>query len=368
MEEQPEQLKDIIHVDCPSCGAEMNYDPGQQQLLCGHCGTTRALPTGNDLIIERSFSESMELGEEVMGFGVEAKVFHCNNCGAETAVKKETVNFECPFCASTNVNEEARRTRVIRPSGILPFKIARSKALEAFRTWIKKGLFAPSKLKRLAKLEKIHSVYLPFWTYDAETRSQWSAMAGHYYYTTETYTDSNGNTRTRQVRHTRWVPANGYYERFFDDVLVLGSHGLSQKFTERIFPFHLEALVNYDSRYILGHESEVYQRDVNRGFEVAEEIMDDYIRSAIIREIPGDTYKNLHINTHKGNLTFKHILLPIWIAAYRYNKKVYKFLVNGQTGKISGKKPVSIGKVIIAILLGLGLALGIAYLAGAFEM
>ncbi|HHG84265.1 MAG TPA: hypothetical protein ENJ82_05895 [Bacteroidetes bacterium] len=367
MEEQIENLEQIIHIDCQSCGAEMVYDPEKQELLCDHCGDTQALPRGNELVVERSFSEAMQLGAESLGFGMETKVFHCNNCGAETAVKTVEVSFECPFCTSTNINEEARATRVIRPSGVLPFKVPRKDALAAFRIWIKKGLFAPRKLKRLAKLEKIHSVYLPFWTYDAETRSQWSAMAGHYYYVTETYTDSNGNVNTRQVRKTRWVSASGYYEHFFDDVLVLGSHGLNQDFAEKVFPFKLNEVVNYDSRYILGHESEVYQRDVNRGFEVAEDKMDSHIRSAIIREIPGDTYRSLNINTHKSGLTFKHLLLPIWIAAYRYRKKVYRFLVNGQTGKISGKKPVSVGKVILAILLGLAVIVAVAYFAGVFD-
>jgi predicted RNA-binding Zn-ribbon protein involved in translation (DUF1610 family) len=349
MSEQPEKLKEIVHVDCNACGSEMVYDPAKQMMLCNHCGNSQGMPKDSDRVVEHSYSECLDLDSQETGFGTESKVFHCNNCGAETAVSPETVNFECPFCASTNVNEEAQAQRVIRPAGILPFKISRQVALEKFRVWIKKGFFSPSKLKRLARLEKIHSVYLPFWTYDADTRSQWTALSGHHYYVTETSTNSKGETQTKQVQKTRWVPAGGYYARHFDDVLVLGSHGLTQQFSERIFPFNLEEVVNYDSRFILGHESEIYQKDVNEGLQVAEGIMDSEIRSAVVRQIPGDTYKNLNINTHKSGVTFKHILLPIWIAAYKFNNKVYKFLVNGQTGKISGKKPISVGKVILVI-------------------
>lgn len=349
MSEQPEELKNIVHVDCNACGSEMVYDPDKQMMQCNHCGNTQDVPRDADLVVEHSYSECLDLAQEPQGFGTESKVFHCNNCGAETAVAPDTVNFECPFCASTNVNEEAQAQRVIRPAGILPFKISKKVALEKFRGWIKKGFFAPSKLKRLAKLDKIHSVYLPFWTYDADTRSQWTALAGHHYYVTETYSDSNGESKTRQVQKTRWVPASGFYSHHFDDVLVLGSHGLTQQFSERIFPFNLEEVVNYDSRFILGHESEIYQRDVNEGLVVAEGIMDSEIRTAVVRQIPGDTYKNLNINTHKSGVTFKHILLPIWIAAYKFNNKVYKFLVNGQTGKISGKKPVAVWKIIALI-------------------
>ncbi|MEM6273160.1 MAG: hypothetical protein AAF998_27360, partial [Bacteroidota bacterium] len=269
-EQQPENLDQIVHVDCNACGSEMVYDPGKQLMLCHHCGNTQDLPKASDRVIERSISEAMQLEQTALGFGADTKVFHCNSCGAETAVNLETVTFECPFCSSTNVNEEAQETRVVRPSGVLPFKISRPQALEKFRTWIKKGFFAPSKLKKLAKLDKIHSVYLPFWTYDADTASQWTAMSGRYYYETQTYTDNEGNVKTRQVQKTRWYPSSGYYQHHFNDVLVLGSHGLTQNFAEKIFPFELAEVLNYDARYILGHESEVYQKDVQEGYGVAD--------------------------------------------------------------------------------------------------
>lgn len=355
----PESLERVVNVPCNACGSEMTYDPGVQMLLCGHCGNKKDLPREVDMVIERSFSGAVHLADKRMGFDLEAKVFHCNNCGANTAVDPDQVRFTCPFCSSENVNEEAHESRVIRPSGILPFKITRQNALDKFKGWLKKGWFRPNSLSRLARLEGIRSVYLPFWTYDADTRSNWTAMSGYYYYVTESYTDSEGNRQTRQVRKTRWVPSSGYYEQRFDDVLILGSHGLTQEFTQRIFPFEMEGVVNYDTRYMLGHESEVYQKDVKEGFEVADKIMDHTIRQQISSRVPGDTHRNLSIHTQKDHITFKHLLLPIWIAAYQYRKKVYRFLVNGQTGKISGKKPIAWWKVIALILFLAGVGVGL---------
>lgn len=359
--ESQENLERIVNVPCSACGGEMTYDPGKQLLLCGNCGNTRDIPRAADGVQERSFADAARLADRPTGFAVASKVFHCNGCGANTSVDPDQVSFNCPFCGSTNVNAEAHEARVIRPSGILPFKVTKQSALEKFKTWIGKGFFAPGNLKRLAKLDLIRSVYLPFWTYDADTFSEWQAEAGYYYYTTEHYTDSNGNSHTRQVRHTRWEWVSGYHDKSFDDVLVLGSSGLEQNFVDDIFPFELQEVVNFDGRFILGHESEVYQRDVQAGYEVAEDIMDGIIETEITRRIPGDTHRGLRVSTQRSNITFKHLLLPIWIAAYTYNAKVYRFLVNGQTGKISGKKPVAVWKIVVLVLVILAAIAGIYF-------
>lgn len=362
MEEQQE-LERIVNVPCKACGGEMVYDPGQQNLLCKNCGTVKDLPRDKDMVVERSFSEALHSPDQAMGFDVPSKVFHCNGCGANTAVEHSQVAFQCPFCGSTNVNPEAHEAKVIRPAAILPFKVTQQSALEKFKVWIGKGFFAPGNLKRLAQLDKIRSVYLPFWTYDAETFSDWSAESGYYYYTTETYTDSQGNTQTKQVRHTRWVSTGGYHQKQFDDVLVLGSTALDQGTIDKVQPFGMADLVNYDGRFILGHESEVYQKDVEEGFASAENIMDASIRSEISSTVPGDTHRNLRVRTQKSNITFKHILLPIWIAAYTYKGKVFRFVVNGQTGAIGGKKPTSFWKVALVVLLAAAVIGAIVYFA-----
>lgn len=352
----------VVNVPCNACGAEMTYSPKLQKLECTHCGNTQELPNASDMVVEQSFTEGVDMNRYEKGLGTETKVFHCNGCGSETAVGPDTVAFECPFCGSTNVNQEAHDSKVIKPSGILPFKIDKKNALGKFKAWIKKGLFTPNDLKKKAALDKINGVYVPYWTYDAMTYSQWFAEAGYHYYVTETYTDSEGNTQTRQVQRTNWVPANGYYQHLFDDVLVVGSNGVQQGMADQIAPFAMGEVVNYDPKYILGLASEVYQKDIMQGFQVAEGKMDAHIRSACGNMVPGDTYRNLRVNTKKDQITFKHLLLPLWIAAYKYKNKAFQFLVNGQSGKIAGKKPVSAGKVAIAIILGLIVIGGIIYL------
>lgn len=354
-------MEHVINVPCKTCGSEMVYSPEKKQLECKHCGATREILTDNDLVIETPFSEAIDLGDQPHGLGAATKVFHCKGCGSDTAVPPTQVEFACPFCGSTNVNADAHELQTVRPQGILPFVVGNEASMNKFKEWIGKGFFTPGALKRLASLKKLHGVYIPFWTFDADTSSSWTAMAGYYYYESQTYTE-NGKTMTRQVRKTRWVPASGYYEHSFDDVLVVASHGVSQKSAEWVYPYDLKQVVNYDSQFILGLSSEVYQIGPQEGFNTGEKIMDAHIWDACRRAIPGDTHRDLHVNTRKSNIHFKHILLPLWVSAYQFRGKTYQFLINGQTGKIAGQKPVSVGKVLLVIGAAAAIGFGIWYL------
>lgn len=345
------QLQRIAQFKCPNCGsADVGYSAEIKKLQCTHCKHTWEIASSRDRIVERRLGDGFVIEELPKGLGLESHFVHCEACGADTSVPKEQVNVSCPFCGSTAVNDAAIETRMIQPEGVLPFTYPHKAALKSFQSWISEGWFHPKDLSALAQLDKIKGVYLPFWTYDAFTESSWSAEAGYFYYENESYSDANGNTQTRQVQKTNWIPAGGYYEQFFDDVLVIASKGVSQADIISIYPFPLEEVVNYDSQYLLGWDCEVYQKDVKEGFETADKYMDNVIREECSKRIPGDTSRKLLVSTRKHDLKFKHILLPIWIAAYTYNGKVYQFIVNGNSGKIHGEKPYSPWKIALAVM------------------
>jgi len=353
--EDKSKIQGIVRNPCSQCGSEAIYSAKAQKLVCGHCGHEEPLILKNDKIIEKSYSENIVSDGHDTGMGKEHKNFHCKSCGSVTMVDASRVVIDCPFCGSSQVNEEAYSKTIIKPEGIIPFVVDKNTAYQTFKEWIGNGWFRPNRLKNVTTLEKIHGVYVPFWTYDAMTESTWWAEAGYYYYETEYYTDENGNTQSRQVQKIRWIPVSGNYDEFFDDVTVIGSKGISQARVQQIYPYDFTKLINYDPRILVGWESELYGIDVHKGFEIAERIMDDYIRNACAKQIPGDTYRFLEVNTHKYNITYKHLLLPVWIAAYKYNNKVFQVIVNGQTGKISGEKPLSWTKIILFILFILAL-------------
>jgi len=175
--------------------------------------------------------------------------------------------------------------------------------------------------------------------------------------------DSDGRRRPQQkrVRKTRWSFTSGVFRHFFDDVLVCASKTDSKNLIKRLEPFHLKELVEYKNEYLSGFMAEKYSIGLDQGFNEAKSIIRSELHRMIRNHIIADEVRNLRIQTSFSNVTFKHILLPIWISAYRYRDKVYKFLVNGQTGEVKGEAPVSALKVLLLILAGLIVA-GVIYL------
>ncbi|WP_109699165.1 hypothetical protein [Chitinophaga deserti] len=344
-----DQHNSLLLFPCPGCNSQLYFSPKLQLLQCEHCGTQVGIDKAADQIKENHLRQQLQTGEDT-AITIEQQVYKCNRCGSQSVFLSETPTFTCSFCNYEAVNPEAYKTRVIQPSGIIPFKVDKQQSLDIFKTWIGKGWWAPGDLKAIARHNTLHGIYLPFWTYDAQTHSSWSGYGGRYYYETEHYTDSNGRRQSRTVQRTEWIYRSGTFDHFFDDILIGGATELTQKEYESVFPYQLEALVNFEAQYLSGWQADVYDIAVHDGYEKAETVMDNFIEEACAGLCRIDTYKDLEVNTSYSNQTYKHILLPIWLCTYVYKNKSYHFLVNGQTGKVHGKKPVSTGKVVMVIL------------------
>lgn len=353
----------LLLYPCPGCGSQLIFNAQKQAMECTHCGNQVTIEHNADLVKENSLKQQMMAGASDSAVAVEQLVYKCNRCGTQTSYSSETPTFICPSCKYEVVNPVAYKTRVIQPSGLIPFIIDRQQSVSIFKTWIGKGFWAPRDLDQFARQDALHGAYLPFWTYDAQTDSHWTGYGGRYYYETEYYTDSEGKRQSRQVQRTEWIYRSGNFDHFFDDILIGGFNELTQAEYESVFPFNLEALVNYDNQYLSGWKADVYDIAVNDGYAKAEDIMEHYIHDACANACRIDTYRDLQVDTDYSNQTYKHILLPVWICTYLYKSKQYHFLINGQTGKIHGKKPVSSGKVVLAVLLALIVIAVIIYFA-----
>ena len=357
--------QDISRYPCEKCGAQLNFEPGTTALRCPYCGhvTPIAPPTTvvEELDIHAYFDQAnLNLEEE------HSKIVHCNQCAAEFSILPTEVTQSCPFCGSNVVVETPPQNRIM-PNGVMAFRIPSKEARAKVGDWLGSRFWAPNDLKKLALKEgQLAGMYVPFWTYDSDTTTDYTGQRGEYYYVTETYTDyENGRpvTRTRQVRHTRWYPASGTVFVQFDDLLVLGSSVIPEQYSRRLQTWDLPAIVPYDPKYLVGFRTLRYDRDLANGWAVAQDMMEPEINMAIRHDIGGDEQVINSKTTAYSEVTFKHVLLPVWVGGYRYRGKSFRFLVNGQTGEIQGEAPISAWKVALAVLLGLIIIGIIAYFA-----
>ncbi len=350
-------------IKCKDCGANLKFKPGTHALNCEYCGTNNVIETEKTEIIENDYNTYID--NSVANDETQAiSTVKCAQCGAATTLPPNVTSCTCPYCDTPLVIKDASNTTIIKPKYILPFKVERNKAKDEFVKWVGSLWFAPNKLKEYAanSAEKLNGVYMPYWTYDSQTHSQYQGARGEYYYVTQTYTDSNGNTQTRQVRHTNWYTASGQVDENFDDLLICASHSLPEKLVKNLDPWDLPELVAFDPRFLSGFVTESYQVQLKEGFEQAKHIMNNRIESLVRQDIGGDEQRVHAVNTDYNAITFKHILLPLWISAYKYDNKVYRFTINARTGEVQGERPYSAIKIILFVLMVIAIVGGMVFL------
>jgi hypothetical protein len=255
----------------------------------------------------------------------------------------------------------------VAPESLLPFSASLSQATDAVKKWLSSRWFAPNALKKLAYQESIEGIYLPFWTYDAHTVSHYVGQRGEYYYDTETYieTDQQGNrvTRTRQVRRIRWYPTSGTVSRWHDDILIPATKSVSHSRLDSLAPWDLPQLKPYDPAFLSGFKAQRYQVDLPEGFESAKIIMGRIIEQDVRADIGGDEQRIDDIATSYSAITFKHLLLPVYLAAYRFRQKIYQVMVNARTCEVQGDRPYSFWKIAFFVLFLIAVAAVVAYFA-----
>ncbi|HSP16884.1 MAG TPA: zinc ribbon domain-containing protein [Thermoanaerobaculia bacterium] len=344
---------------CESCGADVRWDPGALMLKCPYCGHQKAIATPQGRIEEHSVDAALRAPRD-LGWGAERKVIICKKCGAHTTLDPHIAASSCAFCGTAAVVDAPPNPNVVRPEGLLAFKIARTTAIGQFRSWLASLWLRPNDLSSKSRLTTMQGVYVPFWTFDAATNSRWTADAGYHYYESVTVYE-NGRQVERQEQRTRWEPASGNLTKFFDDIPIPASNGMPPYLAKDIEPFPTAELTPYDPAFLSGFLAEENAIDLPEALQSAKKRMSNEIRSECISQIPGDTYRDLVVDTTFSALAYKNALLPIWIAAYEYGSKAYRYIVNGVTGKAAGTAPFSWVKVTLLTMAILAIVLVVMY-------
>jgi DNA-directed RNA polymerase subunit RPC12/RpoP len=352
---------------CKNCGARLDFDPSERALKCPYCGHVEEIAPSNTKIVEHDYAQALAKVQMDTGtIAGRSSEVRCPGCGAQVLLEDNVETEKCPFCATHLENvPRTSAAAMICPESLLPFHATQREAIDKFNGWIKTRWFAPNNLKQLANLGQLSGVYMPFWTYDSMTYTHYTGQRGDDYWETEYYTDSQGHRQSRQVVRTRWTYVSGEVDHFFDDVLVCASKSLPRNEVDALEPWDLGHLEGFRGEFLSGFRTERYVVSLGDGFGIAQQIMDVQIRRLCCQNIGGDHQQLSSVQTQHVGVTFKHILLPMWLAVYRYQNKMFRILVNARTGEVFGERPYSWVKIMFAVLAGIVVLLIILAIAHA---
>lgn len=345
---------------CEGCGADLHFEIGQQQLKCPYCGYVKNLEFDSDAVVAEQDVEAMierlaELRQKGVQDEQQTSEVRCAACGGQVVFTGALTSTECPYCAAPiqreNIHTSEQRVPV---DGVLPFLIDQSHAAEQLRQWVKSLWFAPNEFKQKGVDGRFQGVYEPYWTFDFETFTRYDGQRGDHYYVTV----GSGKDERRE-RRTRWSYSSGSFHRFFDDIMCFASTGLPTWITQALEPWPLDQCKPFNQQLLAGFLARTYDIVLEDGLQEARNRAEAELTSDVRRRIGGDEQRIEHQRTQYNAMTYKHLLLPLWLLVYRYQGKVYRIAINGGTGEVQGERPYSAWKIFFAVLLGILVAGGI---------
>lgn len=330
-------MAELLEIPCKNCGSSLKYKPNTHHLVCESCGTVNEIEQKDVEIVEIDFEEYINETKKDESNYVEEIVIDCPSCGAQSTFNDNETAGSCDFCGTPLVAKDGHPHKQLKPEYLLPFRFHKEAAVKCFQRWVKSRYFLPKELKKAGgKAENLHGVYIPFWTFDAKTITDYEGKKG---------------TTNRENNSTKWRNVSGRVDLDFDDILIPAINSIPRKKVDKLEPWKFDRLVQHDNKYISGFKAQHYSTDLEDGYKEAKSHMYSEINWEIKRDIGGDKQRIEWSRTDIHNVTFKHILLPIWICNYRFNDKVYQVVINGDSGKVKGERPISWKKVILLALL-----------------
>jgi hypothetical protein len=282
--------------------------------------------------------------------------FACGQCGAGLAfagVRTET----CPYCASPNFVERPPAAGQPEPAFVVTFVGDAEVARRALDRWLgSRTIFAESALRR-ARVEDLRGIYVPAYLYSAVAHTSYHAQIGENYTETETYTvtgpDGKAETRTRTVTRTEYRPLSGTHISYVTDVVVSASRGLSDRELGRVEPFDMKLIRRFDPALVVGWIAEEFSRPADECERASRTEAVDHVGDKLRQFMPGDSYSDLTWRTTVSWESCDPVLVPVWVLALRYRdgKDPLRVVINGQTGKVTGKVPLAAWKIALAIVL-----------------
>jgi len=340
---------------CTACGGELEFDIAAQRLKCPHCGVEQdIIEDAGRVVAEQDLQAALHALQTGMLSRSDQliegeKEIVCQNCGGHTTFVGSLTATRCPYCATPIQRDDIQDAPTrLAVDGVLPFQVDEKAAEESIQKWIHSRWFAPNAFKKYYETGSFTSIYTAYFTYDADTVSQYTGRRG------DTYTTGTGDNKRTE---TRWRHVNGQVANLFDDMTVLANDGLDRKKVTALEPWPTELTKAYSAEYKAGHLARTYDHDVQECFGEARGRMENEIRSTVRRDIGGDKQEIHQLHTQWRGLTYKHLLLPVWLLTVIFEGRPFQVFINGVTGEVQGQRPWSKLKIAIAVVVAVIVAI-----------
>lgn len=356
-----------VGFPCRSCGSQMAYSPAHGKLYCEYCESVTDIDSPEIEAPEYVYYPLDDRYDAPNWDEMSSKTLTCPSCGADTVIGAGVMTATCPFCGSHYVSEATPTPGVILPETMMPFRISREAANERFNNWVKKRWLAPRAFIKGRHKTELSGIYIPFWTFDAQITTDFRGFGGRrrtVHYTVRV----NGRTEHRTKTVIDWYPIAGDETMCFDDIPCAATNKIDRAMLQKVGSYSMKVLNVYNPAYLAGFFAERYSISLSEGFAAVRVSMERQMIARIEARCGYDLYRDMHYHHNYDSVHFKHILLPLWLSSYKYRDKVYQLMINGETGQVAGKSPLSAWKIGLLVALGIlavgGLVLGMLALSG----
>ncbi len=352
-----EKRPEVVDFKCPQCGATIAYDVAQGGLACEYCGYTKPVEETRLGRAAAGFEfkvETLERSEK--GWGEARKEMACQRCGGVISTPPDVLAFACPFCGSNKVLLREPLEDVLRPRYLLPFKVSPQDCGAGVQKWLGSSWMLPPGLREQARIEKYNPLYIPYWTFSARGDAVWKAQVAH-----EVVEHHTVNGRTEETRRIEWREEAGKVQKGFSDLLVPGTGHLNLSVLARVDRYNLADLILYEPAHLAGMNAQAYDLPLEEAWDAARQIMRENIRKACLDHASSTNVRNFTMTLDFCDEEWRYILAPLYTSVYQYQNKPYQVLINGQSGKIAGPRPVDWEKVwlVVAALLAPGVLMAV---------
>ena len=308
-----------VNFDCPKCGGRMVFAPDGQSLVCEYCQTAERLEQNSRSglsLEEENFIAALATSKGHFK-PVAMRLFICQGCGCKLIMPPRRMTLTCPYCMSAHVVAQAEEEQIVTPHSLIPFKVDEQRARLALSGWFKENGFT-----RRPRVERGFALYFPLWTFDVGGQIDWKCLV-----------------QVSEGRRRQWKPLSGTKAIYVDDVKILATNRLPEKFAALVEDYDLHDLVVYDPRYLSSFVAESYQISLGDASLQARSVALEGVRKQIILSFT-QPMRDLILKTAGMVVqSFRLVLLPAWLTRYTWGDTSYRALINGQNGRVYAEQP-----------------------------